>query len=588
MKKIRNLVIAISVILINSIFIINVFGDGTFKMSLTGNDEATKGNNITLSFNVDPSGISSGLASYGGTISYDKTKLEFVSIKNSVATWAEVITNPGDGSVRILASKSPGSSSPVIRSSAVVSKLTFKVKSDATVGATAVTFTDIEGSDGNYDVVTASSISKNITIKEKEIPPTPSKSSDATLKSLTVTGYELNPAFTPNTTSGYKITVPNNIKSLDIKAVTNHAKAKVTSIKGNTSLSVGKNNVIIEVQAEDGSKKVYTIEVTRNSSSNSNPTPTPTPSPSPSPSPKPSPSPTKSSNNRLKSISGIDGLGFSPDKTEYTIEVPNEITSLDISAVPESSKAKATITNGKLNNLKVGVVNTIVINVKAEDGSVRVYTINVKRGETKSETDLEKLVVNDEDLLGKDDGTGVYNVTVPSNTDTLDITAIPKSPGSTVRIKGNTNLKNGNNKVVVEVTDKNGYTKSYTINVRKEPKNAIFDFIDKYWFILLILPLIIMIYLIRKYFKNEDLIRELDANQDDIDELKALEKGISMRNNSNNIDNDEDIYYNSNDRISKLDKTDLDELINDDSITDFEVKLAGNGKKNSKNIYKRK
>ncbi len=93
--------------------------------------------------------------------------------------------------------------------------------------------------------------------------PTPvtNKSSNAFLKKLNISSYNLNPQFNKNTTS-YSITVNNNVESLGVTAYPEDSKSKV-SISGNKNWKVGVNNVTITVIAENGNKKTYTIAVTR-------------------------------------------------------------------------------------------------------------------------------------------------------------------------------------------------------------------------------------------------------------------------------------------------------------------------------------
>lgn len=601
-KRLSIIFVSLIAILISFNSIKNVIGaPTTFAMSITGSETVTKGNQIVLSLKVDPSGLSSGVISYQNTITFDDSKLEFVSMTSSIEKW-DATPNLQGNKIYVLGAQKLDLTAPVIRSQMETAKITFKALSTASGSAT-ITVSDIEGSDENFNSLSAAATSKTLTIGE----PVVTKSSDATLSRLVPSVGTLSPAFVAGNTT-YSLSIPNDCKNITFDYATSNSKASVSKITGNTDLKVGLNPVSIEVTAEDGSKKIYTVNVTRTTASNSSGGNNNPSSNNPSgngggtsnnsgsnggstgnnggtsktPS-KSTTSPSKSSNNNLKSISGIDGLNFSPSVTDYSIEVPNEITELNISAVPENSKAKVAIKNSHLTDLKVGEVKTVVITVTAENSAVKIYTVNVKRGATKSETDLEKLAINDQSLIEDGVQKGNLEITVPYNTDELSIEAIPKSSGSVVKIKGNTNLKNGDNKVVVEVTDKNGYTKSYTINVKKEPKNALFNFIDKYWILLLLLPLVVLLTLMHLYFKNERIIDELDENQDDLDERKALEKGLMMRND---IDNKNDMLYNSNDRVDSYDKTDIDNLMNDDTVSDFEVKLVRNG--NDSRKYRRR
>ena len=73
--------------------------------------------------------------------------------------------------------------------------------------------------------------------------------------------------------------------------------------------------------------------------------------------------------------------GFAPDKTEYDITVDNDISKLAITAKAESDKASVSISD---TNLAVGV-NTIKIKVTAENGTVKTYSIIVRRKEAQSQ-----------------------------------------------------------------------------------------------------------------------------------------------------------------------------------------------------------
>jgi hypothetical protein len=86
-------------------------------------------------------------------------------------------------------------------------------------------------------------------------------SNDATLANLGVSAGTLSPAFNANTTS-YAVTVPYSVESITITATANDAKAAVSGT-GVKALNVGVNNFTVVVTAEDGTKKTYTVNVTR-------------------------------------------------------------------------------------------------------------------------------------------------------------------------------------------------------------------------------------------------------------------------------------------------------------------------------------
>lgn len=71
-------------------------------------------------------------------------------------------------------------------------------------------------------------------------------------------------------------------------------------------------------------------------------------------------------------------IEFSPDVLTYEIEVLNDVTTIDITATLEDSKA--TVTGDGSFELETGS-NTFKITVKAEDGTTKDYQITVLREE---------------------------------------------------------------------------------------------------------------------------------------------------------------------------------------------------------------
>ena len=82
-----------------------------------------------------------------------------------------------------------------------------------------------------------------------------------TLDSITVSDCTLDPVFNSATTE-YSCTVKNNVTSVTVNAQATSTKAKVRGL-GSKDLTVGKNILPIRVIAEDGSEKIYNVNVTR-------------------------------------------------------------------------------------------------------------------------------------------------------------------------------------------------------------------------------------------------------------------------------------------------------------------------------------
>ena len=82
-----------------------------------------------------------------------------------------------------------------------------------------------------------------------------------TLDSITVSDCTLDPVFSSATTE-YSCTVKNSVTSITVNATATSSKSKVRGL-GAKDLVEGKNTLPIRVIAEDGSEKIYNVNVTR-------------------------------------------------------------------------------------------------------------------------------------------------------------------------------------------------------------------------------------------------------------------------------------------------------------------------------------
>ena len=194
----------------------------------------------------------------------------------------------------------------------------------------------------------------------------------------------------------------------------------------------------------------------------------------------------KSTEARLKNMGikekAYDFTGFKRDRKEYSIEVPNKITSLTVYATPVDSKAKVAGT-GKV-TLKEGD-NTVTVTVTAEAGNTETYNLKIKRntsaedasGDTdETQTDnvsgafgLSSLDIDDVNLSPEFD-TEIYQYTIDLKQDLskLEIETIPTADDTTVEIFGNENLHEGENLITILVKNKKtGQTATYQITVNK-------------------------------------------------------------------------------------------------------------------------
>ncbi len=266
------------------------------------------------------------------------------------------------------------------------------------------------------------------------------RNTDNTLASLKLSKGTLN--FNENTTT-YNVNVDSDVAKIKVDATLSNAKASFVKNYGprEVSLNYGANKIQIKVKAENGSERVYTINVTRKDS--------------------------RSSNAYLKSITLSSGeITFSKEQTKYQVVVENNIEELTVTAVAEDSKAKVSYT--EKNTLKVGA-NVIKIKVTAENNSTKEYELTVTRKEQGQTLDnnnnLKSLTIEGYNIVFSKDVPS-YTVTIKDETK-LNITALAEGEKAIVNIVGNENLKNGS-VITVSVTAEDGTKKDYTIKVSKK------------------------------------------------------------------------------------------------------------------------
>ncbi len=385
--------------------------------------------------------------------------------------------------------------------------------------------------------------------KHTEPEPEPTKSSDSSLKSLGMSGYSYSPKFNPKTLT-YSMTVANGIKGLYVQAVPNDPKATV-DIEGDSKWDVGKNTVKITVTAEDGSKTVYKVNVTRESEK------------------------------KKSSDTNVDFKIYSPhtiepqfanDKNDYEVVVPYDVTKLDLSVVPYDTNAKVSISGNE--KFSTEDTNKVTIKVTAEDGTVRTITLNVKRSEYKANTDLLDLKVKDYEMspVFKASTTN-YKVTVPHKV--RKVTVLVKAPeGAKYTITGNKNLQVGKNVVLVKVSDEKGFTKYYQIDVtRKKGFNffglGLIPFLI-ILFLLLILLLLLLLLLRRRKQKKERraaLIAKESSDDDVVKQEAPVHIDFKPEFNFNSKNGtDDDVVYSNGAMINGMDEKKL--LDNQETVVD--------------------
>jgi len=231
--------------------------------------------------------------------------------------------------------------------------------------------------EGKDSITLSGSIAKNENIEEFENLTTEVNvirkiSSNNNLSSLKASVGTFDIAFDKDVTV-YTLTVPYDTESVILSGSLEDITSTVDGLI-EYKLTDDKTTANIIVVAEDGTIKVYTVYIIKEAKPENVATPV---------------TYYYSSNNYLKSLE-IDGyeITFNKETNEYKITVKNDVTSLDIKAIPEDSRARVEITGNE--KFKKGN-NTVTITVTAEDGSTREYKITANKESEKKEalTEIE-------------------------------------------------------------------------------------------------------------------------------------------------------------------------------------------------------
>lgn len=183
---------------------------------------------------------------------------------------------------------------------------------------------------------------------------------------------------------------------------------------------------------------------------------------------------TAKNNNANLSVLQVNQEGLTPNfnktKTNYAITVGQNVDSLKVTATPEASTSKVSVTGNT--NLKNGD-NKVYVTVTAQDGTRKVYTITVTKtaGAVKSNSYLQNLIVENA-TLSPEFSKEVFEYdcgTVGASIENLKILAFGENENVKVEITGNDKLVEGENNITVKVISEDGTTtKEYVIKVKKD------------------------------------------------------------------------------------------------------------------------
>ena len=312
-------------------------------------------------------------------------------------------------------------------STTTLGTLNVAIPSDATSNQTyTVGLTNVAASDTEYNDYNANSVSATIRIKSNE----------NRLSSLSISGGSIN--FNPDTTS-YSTTI--NSQTATISAIKKDSSSSMIGNLGTVSLNYGTNTFKISVTSETGVTRTYTINITRPD--------------------------TRSKNNYLSSlVVSNTNISFDRDTLVYNLSTTSD--NVQISATKDDNKTSVTGT-GRF-NLNYGT-NTYRVNVTAENGSTRTYTININREDTRSSNNNLKSLTLSKGNLNFNKSTTTYNVDVDKDTTSVKIEASLEDVKASFENgfgPRTINLNPGNNTIYIKVRNEIGNVKTYTININRE------------------------------------------------------------------------------------------------------------------------
>lgn len=333
---------------------------------------------------------------------------------------------------------------------------------------------------GDNEIKTVVTAQNGIASKTYTVTVKRARSSNANLSNIVLSSGAMSEVFSP-TQLTYSALVLNSVRSILLTPTVADATATVkvndvfvsSGTESNTiPLVIGTNTITTLVTAEDGTTKKYTITLTREKSGNAN-------------------------LSGLFTSPGMLSPAFSTGENNYTAEVGNDVITATVT--PTASEADAIITiksqtvvSGSSSDplpLTVGN-NDVVIKVKAANGNVKTYTVNIKRAKSNN-SDLSSILLSEGTLSPAfTAGTLSYKAKVLSGVDKLKISSISSDADATIRVNGtvvssgsssgNITLGVGENPIVITVTAADGTSKIYSVTVTREtpPPSANADLVS--------------------------------------------------------------------------------------------------------------
>lgn len=264
---------------------------------------------------------------------------------------------------------------------------------------------------------------------------------NSALAALSINNAAVNPAFSPAQMS-YSLEVPYATTSITVKAAPQSQFASVTleestsqgglaplPSQGNPQSESGAQidlnqanvmDLVVVVTAQDGTTSDYTVAITR----------------------------AAPDHNSLLGELQVPGATvspqFDPNQLQYNVDVPYTASQFSVVALPQSTLSSVSLVGGQTTGNPDSPDGAAVqfaglsgeslsIQVTAQDGSVRTYTLNVQRSQPDSNSRLAMLLVTPGTLSPSfSPDTVSYNAVIPGNASSANITVQTESLYATV------------------------------------------------------------------------------------------------------------------------------------------------------------
>ena len=300
----------------------------------------------------------------------------------------------------------------------------------------------------------------------------------------------------------------------------------------------------------------------------------------------------KSNNSSMSSITlsvGALDKTFDSNVTDYTVTgIKDTINSITLTPTCDNCRFTVTcptggcsVSNSKRVSLQTGA-NNVAVNIVSEDGSSnKTYMFNIYRGDViTSSPYLDELNIKDAVLSPTfNQLTNDYTTSVKNEVTELDITTVTEDPSAKVEIKGDKDLKEGENTLTITVTSSDGENKQvYTIIVTREEKEEkttkkivtkkVTKKKNNKWLILIIsvvalaiiITSFILIFKKKKKKKNNDNDKNNKSNSENEEENSELtEENNIIKENTDALN----ILEETQRKMNEESKDDIDDALDD-------------------------